>query len=105
MRPLLHKRAQQRTVYFRLLSAAKADAYRTLLAAGLSGNAEAATRAALDAGGLAEAAVRRYKELVERLVGIIVTEASREGPFEFADQRLVAAICDQAASVASDRET
>ncbi|MCK5933812.1 MAG: AarF/ABC1/UbiB kinase family protein [Fulvimarina manganoxydans] len=83
---------------------ATAEAYRRLLAAGLASDAKAVKTAALDAGLLGEAALRRHGELIERVISLIVTEASRSGPFDFADRRVASIVRDQAASVASDRE-
>ncbi|WP_182083908.1 AarF/ABC1/UbiB kinase family protein [Aureimonas sp. ME7] len=89
----------------RTVSTATARGYRTLLAAGLAGDGEAVKRAALDAGFLGEAAVRRHEAVIGQMIELIVTEASRAGPFDFADRRMVSVIRDQAAAVASDRET
>ncbi|WP_062220851.1 ABC1 kinase family protein [Aureimonas sp. D3] len=88
----------------RTVSAATAQAYRGLLAAGLSGDGEAVKKAALDAGFLGEAAVRRHGDLIDRMIGLIVSEAARVGPVDFADRRILEAIRDQATIVAGDRE-
>ncbi len=88
----------------RPVSPATVQAYRTLLAAGMSGDGGAVKKAALDAGFLGEAAVRRHEDLIDRMIGLIVTDASKAGPFDFADRRLVGLLRDQAAAVAGDRE-
>ena len=89
----------------RPVSAATAQAYRTLLAAGLSGDGGAVKKAAMDAGFLGEAAVRRHEVLIDRMIELIVSEASKAGPFDFTDRRVLALVRDQAAAVAGDRET
>ncbi|WP_061937082.1 AarF/ABC1/UbiB kinase family protein [Aureimonas sp. AU22] len=89
----------------RVVSPATSQAYRTLLAAGLSGDGGAVKRAAVEAGFLGEAAVRRHEDLIERMIEVIMTQASRTGPFDFADRRVLAVVRDQAATVAGDRET
>ena len=38
------------------------------------------------------------------MIALIVTEASRSGPFDFADRRVLGLVRDQAATAASDRE-
>jgi predicted unusual protein kinase regulating ubiquinone biosynthesis (AarF/ABC1/UbiB family) len=89
----------------RVVSPATSQAYRTLLAAGLSGDGGAVKRAAVEAGFLGEAAVRRHEDLIERMIEVIMIQASRTGPFDFADRRVLAVVRDQAATVAGDRET
>ncbi len=87
----------------RPVSEKTAQAYRTLLSAGLSGDRAAVMEAAVAAGFVGEAAVRRHGPLIERMVDVIVAETSREGPFNFADRRFLQIVREQAASVASDR--
>ena len=89
----------------RPVSSATSQAYRTLLSAGLAGDREAVKRAALAAGFLGAAAVRRHSDLIDRMIALIVDETSRGGPFDFADRRFLAVVRDQAASMAGDRQT
>ena len=81
-----------------------AQAYRRLLTAGLAGDRAAVRIAAVEAGFVGEAAVRRHGELIDRMIHLIVTETSREGPFDFSDRRFLQIVREQAASVAADRE-
>lgn len=81
-----------------------AQAYRRLLTAGLAGDRAAVRIAAVEAGFVGEAAVRRHGELIDRMIDLIVTETSREGPFDFSDRRFLQIVREQAASVAADRE-
>lgn len=89
----------------RPVTAETSEAYRRLMAAGLSGDRAAVKGAAVEAGFLGEAAVRRHADLVDRIIDLIVTEASRGGPFDFADRRLVPIIREHATVIASDRAT
>ena len=88
----------------RAVQAATTQAYRRLLAAGLASDGAAVKTAALEAGLLGEKALRRHPDLIDRVIALIVTEASRSGPFDFADRRVLGLVRDQAATAASDRE-
>ena len=79
------------------------ESYRALLAAGLANDADAVRDAAVAAGFMAPAAVARHRERVDRIIGIIVGEMNRPGPFDFGDRRFVAAIRDEAAAIGGDR--
>ncbi|WP_062227580.1 ABC1 kinase family protein [Aureimonas frigidaquae] len=81
------------------------EAYARLLTAALAGDRAAVRRAAVEAGFLGEAAVRRHGALVDRMIDIILAETSRPQPFDFADRRFLAVVREQAASVASVRES
>ncbi|WP_279482213.1 AarF/ABC1/UbiB kinase family protein [Aureimonas sp. SK2] len=89
----------------RPVSPATAQAYRWLLAAGLSRDGGAVKKAAVDAGFLGAAAVRRHGDLIDRMIGLILAEASKSEAFDFSDRRVLALLRDQAATVAGDRET
>ena len=85
--------------------AVTADAYRQLLAAGLAGDADAVRQAAVAAGFLGEAAVARHRPLVDRMIGVILSELNRPGAFDFADRAFVSVLRDHGAEMAADRAT
>ncbi|MES2337391.1 MAG: AarF/ABC1/UbiB kinase family protein [Pseudomonadota bacterium] len=84
---------------------ATADAYRALLAAGLSGDRDAVRGAALDAGFMGPAAVARHRALVDRMIDVILAETNAAGPFDFADRAFLGVIREQAGAMAADRAT
>lgn len=82
-----------------------AAAYRAMLGAGLAGDAGRLRQAALDAGLLNDRAVERYGANIDTMIGIIVGEMARPGPFDFADRRFVQALRDEGLAVAADPAT
>ena len=84
---------------------ATAQGYRSLLSAGLSGDRDAVREAARAAGFLGEAAVARHRPLVDRMIGIVVTEMNRPGPFDFGDRGFVEVLREQGMEMAADRST
>ena len=87
------------------VDAATAQGYRSLLSAGLSGDCDAVREAARAAGFLGEAAVARHRPLVDRMIGIVVTEMNRPGPFDFGDRGFVEVLREQGMEMAADRST
>ena len=84
---------------------ATAQGYRSLLSAGLSGDCDAVREAARAAGFLGEAAVARHRPLVDRMIGIVVTEMNRPGPFDFGDRGFVEVLREHGMEMAADRST
>lgn len=82
-----------------------AAAYRAMLSAGLAGDAGRLRQAALHAGLLNDRAVERYGTSIDAMIGIIVGEMARPGPFDFADRRFVQALRDEGLAVAADPAT
>ena len=80
-----------------------AQAYRRLLSAGLSGDREAVRTAALEAGFIGPALVTRHRTQLDRMIDVVLAEAERAGPFDFADRRFLGVIREQAASMGMDR--
>ena len=87
------------------VDAATAQGYRSLLSAGLSGDCDAVREAARAAGFLGEAAVARHRPLVDRMIGIVVTEMNRPGPFDFGDRGFVEVLREHGMEMAADRST
>lgn len=82
-----------------------ADAYRTLLGAGLSNDRDAVREAAVAAGFLGPAAVAQHRALVDRMIDIVLGEMNRAGPFDFGDRAFVGVLREQGMVMAADRDT
>ncbi len=80
-----------------------AQAYRRLLSAGLSGDREAVRTAALEAGFIGPALVTRHRTQLDRMIDVVLAEAERAGPFDFADRRFLGEIREQVATLGMDR--
>ena len=80
-----------------------AQAYRRLLSAGLSGDREAVRTAALEAGFIGPALVTRHRTQLDRMIDVVLAEAERAGPFDFADRRFLGVIREQVATLGMDR--
>jgi predicted unusual protein kinase regulating ubiquinone biosynthesis (AarF/ABC1/UbiB family) len=89
----------------RNVAAGTADAYRTMLLAGLSNDRDAVREAAVAAGFIGRAAVERHRLLVDRMIDIILEAANRDAHFDFADRSFLQVIREQAMTMAADRET
>ena len=81
-----------------------AEAYRTFLSAGLSGDIDRIRAAALGAGFVGEAAATRHQALLDDMIMIIATELNRPGPFDFGDRAFVGVLREQGMAIAADRE-
>ncbi|HEX8445561.1 MAG TPA: AarF/ABC1/UbiB kinase family protein [Sphingomonas sp.] len=79
--------------------------YHRLLMAGLDGDGDAVRDAAVAAGFLGAAAVARHQPLIDRMIGVILTEMNRTGPFDFGDRAFVGVLRDQGMEMAADRAT
>jgi predicted unusual protein kinase regulating ubiquinone biosynthesis (AarF/ABC1/UbiB family) len=89
----------------REIPAATADGYRTLLAAGLSGDGAAVREAAIGAGFLGAAAADRHRPLVDSMIQVILENLNRPGPFDFGDRAFVGVVREQGMEMARDRST
>jgi predicted unusual protein kinase regulating ubiquinone biosynthesis (AarF/ABC1/UbiB family) len=77
--------------------------YLRLLSAGLTGNRDQVRDAAVAAGFLGEAAVRRHRALVDRTIDVILSELNHPGPFDFGDRAFVGTLRDEGQAMAADR--
>ncbi len=87
------------------VSADVAGAYRRLLAAGLAQDRDAVRTAAVEAGFVGPGVLEHHRPALDRIIDIIVTEMSREGPFDFGDRAFVGTIRDLGMDMAADRAT
>lgn len=81
-----------------------ASGYHRLLMAGLDGQVDAIRAAAVDAGFLSGAAADKHRDLVDRMIGVIVAELGRAGPFDFSERGFVQVLRDQGMEMAEDRD-
>ena len=86
----------------RAVEPATIRAYRSLLQAGLSGDADAVREAALGAGFISSAAVTRHGERVDAMIAVILGELDRRGLFDFGDRRFVAGLREPGMEIAAD---
>jgi predicted unusual protein kinase regulating ubiquinone biosynthesis (AarF/ABC1/UbiB family) len=82
-----------------------ANGYRTLLQAGLAGDRDAVREAAVAAGFLGPAAVTAHRDLVDRMIDVVIGELGKTGPFDFGDRAFVGVLRDQGIDMARDRST
>jgi len=80
-----------------------AAVYRRLLAAGLAEDRDAVRAAAVEAGFVGPGVLEHHREPLDRIIDIIVTEMSREGPFDFGDRAFVGTVRDLGMEIAADR--
>lgn len=79
--------------------------YRTLFSAGLADDPDAVREAARAIGFLGETALAQHRPLVDRMIGVILSELGRDGPFDFGDRAFVAVLREQGMEMAEDRST
>lgn len=82
-----------------------ARGYHRLLMAGIDGDGDAVREAGVAIGFIGEAAVTRHRALVDKMIGVILTELGREGPFDFADRAFLGVVREQGMEMAADRAT
>ncbi|MEW4448644.1 AarF/ABC1/UbiB kinase family protein [Qipengyuania sp. JC766] len=82
-----------------------ADGYRRLLSAGLAEDRDAVRAAAVEAGFVGPAVVENHRDLLDRMIDIVLREMNREGPFDFGDRAFVGVLREQGMEMASDRAT
>lgn len=81
------------------------EAYRRLLRTGFAGNRDAVRAAAVEAGFIGPGAVHGHRERIDAMLGIVIGEMTREGPFDFGDRQFVSVLRDEGMAVAADRAT
>ena len=79
--------------------------YRKLLAAGLAQDSLAVRDAAVEAGFVGRGVLDGHSERLERMIGIIVSEMNRPGPFDFGDRAFVSVLRDEGMEMAADKAT
>ncbi|WP_174285276.1 AarF/ABC1/UbiB kinase family protein [Sphingomonas bacterium] len=89
----------------RPVGAATSGGYERLLRAALAGDPDAVRAAAVAAGFLGEQAVVRHRERVDTMIGIVLGELNRPGPFDFGDRAFVGVLRDQGMEMAGDQAT
>ena len=82
-----------------------AEAYRRLLQAGLAGDRDAVRDAAVTAGFLGVAAVKRHRARIDAIIDVIIGEMTSDALFDFGDLRFVAVLRDDGMAIAADRAT
>lgn len=82
-----------------------ARSYRAVLGAGLDGDLERVREALVASGFVGRAAVERHRPAVDRMLGAVLTEMNRPGPFDFGDRGFVGVIRDEAMVMAQDKAT
>ena len=82
-----------------------ADHYRRLVEAGLDRDRDRVREEALAAGFMGPVVVERYRERVDRMIDIIVTNMADDKPFDFADRSFVPLLRDEGMEIAQDRDT
>ncbi len=87
----------------RPISPATSTGYLCLLSAGLTGDRDRVRDAAVAAGFLGEAAVRRHRGLVDRMIDVILAQLNRPGPFDFGERAFVGTLREEGAVMAADR--
>lgn len=87
------------------ISAETADAYRTMLEAGISRDRDAVRDAAVTTGFLGEMAVSSHRAAVDRIIDAVLSTIERPGPFDFGDRAFVPIIRAEASVLGADRAT
>jgi predicted unusual protein kinase regulating ubiquinone biosynthesis (AarF/ABC1/UbiB family) len=82
-----------------------ARGYHRLLMAGIDGDANEAREAGVAIGFIGEAAVTRHRTLIDKMIGVILAELGRPGPFDFADRAFLNVVREQGMEMAADRAT
>jgi predicted unusual protein kinase regulating ubiquinone biosynthesis (AarF/ABC1/UbiB family) len=89
----------------RAVDPSTARGYHGLLMAGLDGNRDAARAAAVNAGFLSDTVVDRHAEAIDRMIGVVIGEMAKTGPFDFGDRAFVGVLRDQGMEIGADRES
>jgi predicted unusual protein kinase regulating ubiquinone biosynthesis (AarF/ABC1/UbiB family) len=87
----------------RPVAPATAQAYRGLLEAGLSGDTQRVKEAAIAAKIVTADMAQRHGATLDRMIGVILSELNKPGPFDFGDRAFVGVLRDDGMAVASDR--
>jgi predicted unusual protein kinase regulating ubiquinone biosynthesis (AarF/ABC1/UbiB family) len=89
----------------RPIDAGTVQAYRSMLQAGLSGDADGLRDAAASAGILGDAAISRHRKRIDELMAIVVAVMNRPGDFDFGNRDFVASLRDKGLEIAADQAT
>ncbi len=89
----------------RLVEADTTEAYKHLIQAAFNDDRAAVRNAALAAGFVGEAAIKKHRARIDSMIDIILGELNRPGLFDFSDRSFVAALTEQGMDVAADRAT
>ena len=81
------------------------ETYRRLFAAGLDEDRASVRKAAVEAGFIGPGVLDGHGERLDRMIGIIVSEMNRPGPFDFDDRAFVSVLREEGMEMAADRAT
>ncbi len=87
----------------RAVPSATADAYRTLIEAGLARELDRVRDTAVATGFLGQQAVAAYRSSVDRIVAAVDEAMNRPGPFDFADRTFVPVVREEGRTLLGDR--
>jgi len=87
----------------RAVASKTVQGYRRLAQAALDSDREGVREAAIAAGFLGRGAVEGHGERVNDMIGIILGELHRPGPFDFGDRRFVEALRGHGTTIAADK--
>ncbi len=79
------------------------ESYRRLLSAGLAEDRAEIADAAIDAGFLSRHAAEAHADSFDTIIGVILAELSKPGPFDFGDRRFIKTIRQEGMTMAQDR--
>ncbi|MET0247953.1 MAG: AarF/ABC1/UbiB kinase family protein [Sphingomonas sp.] len=89
----------------RAVPAATSDAYRRLIAAGLSRDLDAVRDVAIETGFIGAAAADAHRPAIDRMIVAIDTALNRPGPFDFSDRAFVPVVREEARAMIADKAT
>ncbi|MEN3746329.1 AarF/ABC1/UbiB kinase family protein [Sphingomonas sp. HF-S3] len=89
----------------RAVPAATSDAYRRLIAAGLSRDLDAVRDVAIETGFVGAAAADAHRPAIDRMIAAIDTALNRPGPFDFGDRAFVPVVREEARAMIADKAT
>jgi predicted unusual protein kinase regulating ubiquinone biosynthesis (AarF/ABC1/UbiB family) len=89
----------------RAVPAATSDAYRRLIAAGLSRDLDAVRDVAIETGFIGAAAADAHRPAIDRMIAAIDTALNRPGPFDFGDRAFVPVVREEARAMIADKAT
>ncbi|MEP5939159.1 MAG: AarF/ABC1/UbiB kinase family protein [Erythrobacter sp.] len=81
------------------------SAYRNLLLAGLDADPVRIKAEALNAGFINPTVIKRQGESLDKMIGIIASEMSRDAPFDFGDRAFVPLLRDEGMAIAQDKKS
>jgi len=81
------------------------QAYRRLMAAGLSEDKEALRAALIEVGFVSEQQITRHHDAFDRAINVLIDHLGKPGLFDFADRSFVERVRAEAETIASDRSS